>query len=118
MSGKIDEMLSYSSYYLYLTVSGQNCLSSKLIPDNLNSALGSFFDAKTSYLKTVNSDLKNGRSLINKQDFRQSNSALASALRDLNVDVFNLNEDQLNEYINKINSATDLMKNITSKQKS
>lgn len=114
LDGKIDGILDYSPYYSNITTKGQEVLSEQIISGSLNIALGAFYEAKTNYLKTIDLDIKNDRVLIKSEDFKQNCSDLASILRYMNVDITQLDRNDMNEYINQMNSATELMGKIIS----
>jgi phosphomannomutase len=107
--GYIDSDLNTHSN-LKIIFTSQSGLSGKIIPKNLETALGNFSVAKTSYLQNLRQTLSKNKTTPMNPDFQTNSKKLATLIDDLFVSVPDLkNEDTCLTFQHNLEKATAYM---------
>ncbi|GEM_PF-5265575 len=110
LMGYIDHLLAYSPFYSHSTFTGQRNLEVKVIPEEINDPLGSFFAAENKFLKYVRLNLSENKNLFVLDDFNININELIADINSLNINVSELKDQiQINEYCDQLNKVTELM---------
>jgi hypothetical protein len=107
--GYIDSDLNTHSN-LKIIFTSQSGLSSKIIPKNLETALGNFSVAKTGYLQNLKETITKNKAVPANQNFQSNSKKLADLMDDLFVSVSDLkNDDTCLTFQHNLEKATAYM---------
>ena len=114
--GGLDNAKSYHALYNYLTYTRQKDLEVKIYPEQIKDALSSFLETKQAYFEALSKLVKENNTVLYSNGFKTHCEDLINETKKLNIDLATAlkEEGTLNDYIQALKSATELMQKFNS----
>ena len=108
ITGRIDAVLDYNDYYLFLLGSGQSQLDVKVLPEDFILRLDTFLAAKHDYLTLLSAALSDSAFTFD-DEFLSGHGLLSDLLKELNLHIVEFDEEDRTQYVQQLDEATALI---------